>query len=109
MPRRGVTPSEVITAGHQTYQWAVREEAPQAVHIERSYVPVKDRVRPMRGLQTIATGQQLVEGLTVVQAIRQGNVAVRGGGRPSGGCPHQRALAAVTTCQWLAGELRLAS
>ncbi len=63
----------------------------------------------MRGLQSIATGQQLVVELTVVQAIQQGDVAVGGRGRPSGGCPHQRALAVVTTFQWLAGELRLAS
>ena len=59
----------------------VREEAPEAVHIvtglhrapghpttqpiERSHVPVKDRVRPMRELQSIATGHQLAEVLTV--------------------------------------------
>ncbi len=47
--------------------------------IERAHVPVKDRVRPMRGLQAIATGQQLAEGLTVAQAIRRGR-----GGRPRG-------------------------
>ncbi len=123
--RWGVTPTEVITDGHQAYQRAVREEAPEAVHIvtglhrapghpttqpiERSHVPVKDRVRPMRGLQSIATGQQLAEGLTVAQAIRRGDVAVGGGGRPPGLSLHQRARAVVATFQWLAGELRLAS
>ena len=123
--RRGVTPQEVITDGHQAYQRAVREEAPEAVHIvtglhrapghpttqpiERSHVPVKDRVRPMRGLQSIATGQQLAEGMTVAQAIRRGDVAVGGGGRPPGDSLHQRARAVVVTFQWLAGGLRLAS
>ena len=123
--RRGVAPRAVITDGHQAYQRAVREEAPAAVHIvtglhrapghpttqpiERSHVPVTDRVRPMRGLHSITTGQQLVEGMTVAQAIRRGDVAVGGGGRRPGGRPHQRARVVVTTLQWLAGELRLAS
>ena len=63
----------------------------------------------MRGLQSIATGQQLVEGMTVAQAIRRGDVAVGGGGRPSGGSLHQQVREVVATFQWLAGELRLAS
>ena len=123
--RRGATPTEVITDGHQAYQRAVREEAPEAVHsvtglhrapgypttqpIERSHVPVKDWVRPMRGLQSIATGQQLAEGMTVARAIRRGDMARGGGGRRPGVSPHQRAREVVATFQWLAGELRLAS
>ena len=63
----------------------------------------------MRGLQSIATGQQLAEGMTMAQAVRRGDVAVGGGGRPAGGSPHQRARTVVATFQWLAGELRLAS
>ncbi len=31
--RRGVTPTEVITDSHQAYQWAVRDAAPEAVHV----------------------------------------------------------------------------
>ena len=31
--RRGVTPREMITDGYQAYQRAVREEAPEAVHV----------------------------------------------------------------------------
>ncbi len=123
--RRGVTPTAVITDGHQAYQRAVREAAPAAVHIvtglhrapghpttqpiERSHVPVKDRVRPMRGLQSIPTGQQLVEGMTVAQAIRRGDAAMGGGGWPPGNSLHQRARQEVATFQWLGGELRLAS
>jgi hypothetical protein len=82
---------------------------PTTQPIERSHVPVKDRVRPMRGLQSITTGQQLMEGLTVAQTIRRGDVAMGGEGRPPGTSLHQRARAAVATLQWLAGELRLAS
>jgi hypothetical protein len=63
----------------------------------------------MRGLQSIATGQQLVEGMMVAQAIRRGDVAVGGEGRPPGTSLHQQARHAVATFQWLAGELRLAS
>jgi IS6 family transposase len=123
--RRGVTPTEVVTDGHQAYRRAVWEEAPEAVHIvtelhrapghettqpiERSHGPVKDRVRPMRGLQSIATGHQLAEGMTVAQAIRRGDVAMGGGEQPCPASPHQRARQVVTTFQWLARELRLAS
>ena len=82
---------------------------PTTQPIERSHVPVKDRVRPMRGLHSIATGQQLVEGLTVAQAIRRGDVTMGGGGWPLGTSLHQRARQVVATFQWLAGELRLAS
>lgn len=78
----------MITDGHQAYQRAVREMVPKASHIvtglhrapshpttqpiERSHGPVKDQVRPMRGLRSIVTGQQVVEGITVAQAIRRG-------------------------------------
>jgi hypothetical protein len=45
-------------------------------------VPVKDRLRPMRGLQSIVTGQRLVEGMTLAWAIRRGDVAMGGDGPP---------------------------
>ena len=82
--RRGVTPTVVITDEHQLYVSAVGEHAPNALHIRtglqrvhgettkaigRSHVPIKDRVRPMRGLQTIGTGQCLLEGIEVAQGI----------------------------------------
>ena len=69
--RRGVTPDAVITDGRQAYRRAIQEHAPRARHvvtglhraagypttqpIERSHVPIKNRVRPMRGVQSIAT------------------------------------------------------
>jgi transposase-like protein len=121
--RRGVTSEEVITDGHQAYRRAVREETPAAVHrvtglhrapghpttppIERSHVPVKDRVRPMRGLQSIATGQQVVEGMTVAQAIRRGDVAVGGETSPQQSARVRRVVAPATaspaTCAWPGG------
>lgn len=61
--RRGLVPNEVVTDKHQAYLRAVRQHAPNAKHrrtglhrkralttksIERSHVPVKDRLRSMR-------------------------------------------------------------
>jgi putative transposase len=78
--RRRVVPEAVITDKHRAYPRAVREELPEAGHIacglhrasgrttkpvERSHVPIKDRVRPMQGLQGIATGQRILEGVVV--------------------------------------------
>jgi putative transposase len=121
--RRGVTPEEVITDGHQAYRRAIREHAPEATHvvtglhrapghattrpIERSHVPVKGRLRPMRGLQGVATGQRLAEGLTLARAIRRGDVALGGEALPPASL-HARARRVVATFQQLAGELRLA-
>ena len=66
--------------------------------IERSHVPVKDRLRPMRGLQSIATGQRLLEGIELAHAIRRGHVpgehgvrAARDGARPHTNGPAQAA------------------
>jgi hypothetical protein len=77
--------------------------------IERSHVPVKDRVRPMRGLQSIATGQWLVEGITVAQAIHRGHVRSTGMTATELGTPHQRARQVVAIFEELASNLRLAS
>jgi transposase-like protein len=123
--RRGVRPSDVITDGHAAYPRAVREEAPGATHtvtglhradghettqpVERSHVPVKDRLRPMRGVQSIATGQRLAEGITLAQAVRRGDVCRRVGRGNGMAGPHERAREAVATFAWLAGALRLAS
>jgi hypothetical protein len=80
-----VTPDEAITDGHRADQRAIQERAPEAIHtvtgwhrapghpttqpIECSHVPVKDRLRPMRGLQSVATGQWLAEGLTRARRV----------------------------------------
>ena len=40
--------------------------------IERSHVPVKDRLRPMRGLQSVRTGGYVIETVEAMQALRRG-------------------------------------
>jgi len=123
--RRGVTPEAVITDGHQAYRRAITEHAPEAVQsvtglhrapgtpttqpIERSHVPVKDRLRPMRGVHSVATGQRLAEGITLARAARRGDVRAGGEGPPPGEGPHRRARRVVATFAWLARELRAAS
>jgi len=116
--RRGVTPAVVITDKHQPYVRAVGENTPKALHIrtglhrlhgettkviERSHVPIKDRLRPMRGLHSIPTGRRLLDGVEVAQGIRRihscGTVYVS---------HHQRARAAMQTFEALASSLRLA-
>jgi transposase-like protein len=82
-----VTPKQVVTDKHQAYVRAVRRHARRAMHtrtglhrargettkaIERLHVPIKDRLRPMRGLQSIASGRRLLEGIEASQAIRRG-------------------------------------
>ena len=98
--RRGVVPNEVVTDKHQGYLQAVRQHAPKAKHrrtglhrkralttkqIERSHVSIKDRARSMRSLSSLKTGQRLIEGIKLAQAVQRGDV------RP----PHQRAPSSV--------------
>jgi transposase-like protein len=88
--RRQTIPTEVVTDKHQAYVGAVRKHASEArrvrsgLHrargqttkaIERSHLPIKERLRPMRGLHSIATGQRfLLEGVEITQAIRRGEL-----------------------------------
>jgi hypothetical protein len=87
--RRRVAPDRVITDTHPAYVRAGRRHARGAVNtrtglhrargettktVERSHVPVKDRRRPMRGLQSIASGQRLLKGIEAAQAIRRGDL-----------------------------------
>jgi len=116
--RRGVTPVVVITDKHQPYVRALQQHAPTALHIrtglhrvrevttkaiERSHVPVKDRLRPMRGLQTIGTGQRLLEGIEVAQGIRRLHSTAPVARRR----PHICARAVVGTFDAIASSLRL--
>ncbi len=121
--RRRTTPEEVITDKHPAYVRAVRDEVPGATHtqsglhrrsgldtksIERSHVPTKDRLRPMRGLQSIRTGQRVVEGVELARAVRRGHVASPDAGAAGRSGPHMRARAAATTFMWLANGLCIA-
>ena len=87
--RRQTVPTEVVTDKHHAYVGAVRKHASEAMHvrsglhrasgqttkaIERSHLPIKERLRPMRGLHSIATGQRLLEGIEITQAIRRGEL-----------------------------------
>src|SRR5262249_18374240 len=102
----------------------VRRHAPRAVHtrtglhrargettkpVERSHVPIKDRLRPMRGLHSIVSGQRLLEGIEAVQAIRRGEVCTRRGTPPAGAPAAARARVEVAILNDLAGQLRLAA
>jgi transposase-like protein len=120
--RRWVRPEEVVTDKHRAYPRAVREEIPGARHVacglhrasgpttkpvERSHVPIQDRVRPMRGLQSIATGQRLLEGVEAAQAVRRGDVHL-----PSvlpARSPGALAREVAATFAWLATTLKRAA
>ena len=86
--RRKSRPHTVVTDKHPAYRRAVRRHARRATHIrtglhrargettkpvERSHAPVKDRLRAMRGLQSFATGQCVLDAVEVMQAIRRGD------------------------------------
>ena len=73
--------------------------------VERSHVPVKDRLRPMRGLQSIATGQCLLEGIELAHAIRHGHIAFAGPPTAPSSA-HVRARTVVATFEHLAQLLR---
>jgi transposase-like protein len=118
--RRGVRPREVITDKHASYGRAIRRHARRATHVqtglhrargettkpvERSHVPVKDRLRPMRGLHSVAAGQRLLEGIELAHAIRRGHIALVGPAAVRAG-PHDRARAVVATFERLARLLR---
>ena len=122
--RRHAVPEEVITDKHPAYVRAVRDEAAGAQHtpsglhrahgpdtkpIERSHVPTKDRLRPMRGFQSIRTGQRALEGVELARAVQRGHVAAPGTRAGGEAGPHARARAAATTFAWLAEGLRVAA
>ena len=120
--RRRARPDHVVTDKHQAYVRAIRRHARRAVHtrtglhrargettkpIERSHVPIKDRLRPMRGVQSVATGQRLLEAIEAVQAVRRGDVQAPAGPPPMEPRGAARARAEVATSHRLARELRL--
>jgi IS6 family transposase len=120
--RRRSTPDEVITDKHPAYARAIRQAVPTATHtpsglhrasgpdtepVERSHLPTKDRLRPMRGLQSMRTGQRTVEGVELARAVRLGHFALPGAPPPA--CPHTQARAAAATFDWLAAGLRVAA
>jgi transposase-like protein len=120
--RRGVVPDEVVTDKHQAYLRAVRPHLPNAKHrrtglhreralttkpVERSHVPVKDRVRAMRSPGSIHTGQCLLVGIELAQAVRRGDIHPPDLDKPSS--VHERARLGVATFSWLASGLQTAA
>jgi len=116
--RRGVTPVVVITDKQQPYVRAVQQHAPTALHIrtglhrsrgvttkaiERSHVPVKDRLRPMRGLETLGTGQRLLEGIEAARGIKRLHATAT----VTPHHPHAWARTVVKTFDAIASSLRL--
>jgi len=82
---------------------------PDTTPIERSHVPMKDRLRSMRGLQSIRTGQRVAEGVERARAVRRGHVAAPATLSAGDAGHHARARAAATTFLWLADGLRVAA
>ncbi len=122
--RRRAAPEEIITDKHPAYVRAIREEVPGATHIqrglqrlrgpdtqaiERSHVPTKDRLHPMRGLPSIRTGQRAIEGVELARATLRGHVAAPEAVLGDGAGPHARARAVAATFTWLADGLRVAA
>jgi transposase-like protein len=117
--RRGGRPKVVVPDKHAAYRRAVRRRAGRARHIrtglhrargettkaiERSHVPVKDRLRPMRGLQSFATGQRLLEGIELAHAGRRGDIRVGTTPGADQRCRrlHERAREVAAAFTWLA-------
>ena len=120
--RRRATPDEVITDKHPASVRAVRDEVAGATHtrsglhrkrgpntkpIERSHVPTKDRLRPMRGFQSIRTGQRVIEAVELARSVHRGHIALHGT-LPTAS-PHAQARTAAATFDWLADGLRVAA
>ncbi len=118
--RAEMSPEEVITDYHQPYVKAIASTCPGAQHvrtglhrargettkaIERSHVPMRDRLRNSRGLKRTGTGQRFLEGFEAVRHLRRG-------GRPGAGqlvpgpAPHARVRAVVAAIDALGHHLR---
>src|SRR5260370_33932032 len=84
--RSGVIPSEVVTDHHQPYVKAVAITCLGAQHvrtglhlargettkaIERSHVPMRDRLRNGRGLKRTESGQRFLEGFEAARHLRR--------------------------------------
>jgi len=116
--RRRRAPEEVSTGTHPAYVRAIRDAVPGATHtqsglhrksgpdttpIARSHVPTRDRPRPMRGLQSIRTGQRAIEGIALARAVQRGHVTVPGAVTDLMGTPYLDQRAGVPACPacWL--------
>jgi transposase-like protein len=92
LSRTEVTLKAVIPDHHQPYVMAVTSVITLAHHVrtglhrccgyttqpvERSHVPIRDRLRGTRGLRAVPTGQRFVESFEAFHALRRGTVKLR--------------------------------
>ena len=118
--RAGVVPHEVVTDHHQPYLKAVATTCPGAHHIrtglhrargettkavERSHVPMRDRLRNSRGLKRTETGQRFLEGFEAVRHLRRGG-APGAGHLVRGPALHARIRQVVAAIHALGHSLR---
>ena len=118
--RCGVIPNEVVTDHHQPYVKAVATTCPGAQHvrtglhrvrgettkaIERSHVPMRDRLRNSRGLKRTDTGQRFLEGFEAVRRLRRGG-SPGAGHLVRGPAQHTRVREAVAEIHALGHGLR---
>jgi transposase-like protein len=118
--RSGVIPDEVVTDHHQPYVKAVATICLGARHIrtglhrargettkaiERSHVPMRDRLRNSRGLKRTDTGQHFLEGFEAVRHLRRGG-SPGAGHLVRGPAQHTRVREVVAAIHALGHRLR---
>src|SRR5918911_3814092 len=118
--RTGVIPREVATDHHRPYVKAVATTCPGALHIrtglhrargettksvERSHVPLRDRLRNSRGLKRTESGQRFLEGFEAIRHLRRGGAPGAGHLVP-GPARHARVREVVTAIHALGHGLR---
>jgi DDE domain len=127
LSRTGITPRTVVSDHHQPYIKAVASVAPLARHIrtglhrargettkaiERSHVATRDRLRGMRGLKTVATGQRFPDCVAGLPALRRGPVKWRAlvpSYRPTQASPHATTRAVIVAMSVLGAQLKRAA
>src|SRR5262249_16303820 len=80
--------------------------------IERSHIATRDRLRGIRGLKTIPTGQRFLEGFEGLQAMRRGYVkllALVPRYRPRRASPHETTPAVIVALNILGAQLKKAA
>jgi len=125
--RTAVTPKTVISDHHQPYVKAAATVLPFArqvrmgLHrccgyttqpVERSHVPIRDRLRGGRGLRTVHTGQRFLESFEALHALRRDTVKLRPlvpGYRPTRASAHETARAIVRAINVLGAQLKKAA
>jgi len=113
-------PEEVVTDHHQPYVKAVATTCPGAQHlrtglhrargettkaVERSHVPMRDRLRNSRGLKQTETGQHFLEGFEAVRHLRRGGTP-GAGHLVRGPAPHAHVREVVALIHTLGNGLR---